>query len=55
MQDWISDITQKPFELRKVNSSKHMESNLKLDFDFIKKYNSIYDYYDLPKSAKTLI
>lgn len=55
MQDWVSNITQKPFELKQVNSSKHMESNLKLDSNFIKKYNSIYDYYDLPKSTKTLI
>jgi len=55
MEMWISNITQKQFQLKQVNSSKHMETNLKLDSDFIKKYNSIYDYYDLPKSAKTLI
>lgn len=55
MEEWISNITKKPFQLKEVNSSKHMETNLKLDSNFIKKYNSIYDYYDLPKSVKTLI
>lgn len=55
MEMWISNITEKPFQLKQVNSSKHMETDLKLDSDFIKKYNNIYDYYDLPKSVKTLI
>jgi hypothetical protein len=55
MSKWVSDITRKPFELKNVNSSKHMDCNLKLDSNFIDKYNSIYDYYDLPKSVKTLI
>jgi len=55
MEEWVSNITKKPFQLKKVNSSKHMETNLKLDSEFIKKYNNIYDYYDLPKSVKTLI
>lgn len=55
MSEWVSDITHKPFELKNVNSSKHIDCNLKLDNDFIDKYNSIYDYYDLPKSIKTLI
>jgi hypothetical protein len=55
MEEWISDITKKPFKLKKVNSSKHIDCNLKLDNEFVKKYNSIYDYYDLPKTNKTLI
>jgi hypothetical protein len=55
MEKWVSEITEKPFNLKQVNSSKHMDSNLKLDSEFIKKYNSIYDYYDLPKSVKSLI
>jgi hypothetical protein len=55
MENWISDITKKPFVLKNVNSSKHMESKLELNSDFIEKYNSIYDFYDLPKSNKTLI
>lgn len=55
MEDWVSNITNKSFKLKNVNSSKHIETNLLLDSEFIKKYNSIYDYYDLPKSVKTLI
>jgi len=52
---WVSDITKKPFELKKVNSSKHMDTNLILDNLFIEKYDKIYNYYDLPKSINTLI
>lgn len=55
MEEWVSDITKKPFVLKNVNSSKHMESKLELNSDFIEKYNNIYDFYDLPKSNKTLI
>jgi hypothetical protein len=55
MENWVSDITKKSFKLKKVNSSKHINTKLILDDEFIKKYNSIYDYYDLPKSTKTLI
>jgi hypothetical protein len=55
MAEWVSKTIGKPFELKKVNSSKHMDTDLVLNDAFIKKYNSIYDYYDLPKSTKTLI
>jgi hypothetical protein len=55
LEEWVSNILEKPFELHSVNSSKHMECAVTLDDDFIKKYNSIYDYYDLPKLTKTLI
>jgi hypothetical protein len=55
MEEWVSNITKKPFILSNVNSSKHMESKLELNSDFIERYNSIYDFYDLPKSIKTLI
>lgn len=55
MAKWVSNITQKPFELKKVNSSKHMDTNLVLNDVFMKKYDKIYNYYDLPKSIKTLI
>jgi hypothetical protein len=55
LEEWVSNILEKPFELHSVNSSKHMECVVTLDDDFIKKYNSIYDYYDLPKLTKTLI
>ena len=55
LEEWTSNILEKPFKLHSVNSSKHMECAVTLDDDFIKKYNSIYDYYDLPKLTKTLI
>ena len=55
MEEWVSNIIQRPFALKNVNSSKHMEGNLELNSDFIERYNSIYDFYDLPKSIKTLI
>lgn len=55
LEDWVSDKLGKPFKLHSVNSSKHMECNLELDDEFIKRYNTIYDYYDFPKSQKTLI
>jgi hypothetical protein len=52
---WVSDIIKKPFEIEKVNSSNHIECNIVLDDTFIKMYNSIFDYYDLPKIKNTLI
>jgi hypothetical protein len=55
MEEWVSDITQKQFKIKNVNSSKHIDCNLKLDDNFIKRYNDIYDYYDIQKSNKTLI
>jgi hypothetical protein len=55
LEDWVSDILGKPFKLESVNSSKHMECKIELNEDFIKKYNTIYDFYDLPKINKTLI
>lgn len=55
MESWVSEKLNKPFVLHSVNSSKHMKCNIVLDDDFIKKYNSIYDYYDFPKTNKTLI
>ncbi len=55
LEDWVSNILGKPFKLESVNSSKHMECEIELNEDFIKKYNTIYDFYDLPKINKTLI
>lgn len=55
LETWVSDILQKPFKMHSVNSSKHMECKIIFDDDFIKKYESIYDYYDTPKISKTLI
>jgi hypothetical protein len=55
MNKWVSDKIGKPFEIKKINSSKHIECDLKLDTLFVEKYNSVYDYYDLPKNIKTLL
>lgn len=55
LEEWVSNILNKPFNLVPVNSSKHVECKISLDDEFIKKYNNIYDYYDLPKTEKTII
>lgn len=55
METWVSDKIGRPFELKKVNSSQHVDCILKLDEDFKKRYNKIYDFYDLPKEKTTLI
>jgi hypothetical protein len=55
MEKWISDITDKEFKLKKVNSSSYIECNAKLDDVFIKHYNDIYDYYDITKQTLTII
>lgn len=55
LENWVSNKLNKPFKLHSVNSSKHMKCNLILNEDFIKRYDGIYDYYDFPKSQKTLI
>lgn len=55
LESWVSENLNKPFKLESSNSSKHIECNIVLDDTFIKKYNNIYDYYDLPKQIKTLL
>jgi hypothetical protein len=55
MAEWVSNTTGKPFELKNVNSSKHMDTNLVLNDGFKERYDKIYNHYDLPKSIKTLI
>jgi hypothetical protein len=55
LEEWVANKIEKPFKLHSVNSSKHMECVITLDDNFIKKYDSIYDYYDFPKLNKTLI
>jgi hypothetical protein len=55
LEDWVSNKLKKPFKLEKSNSSKHIECNLKLTNNFIKRYNEIYDVYDFKKEVKTLI
>ena len=55
LEEWVSNKTDKPFKMEKSNGSQHFECELKLNNEFIKKYNSIYDYYDIQKNNKTLI
>ena len=55
MEKWVSNKIGKEFKLKQVNSSQHMECSLKLDQNFKERYNSIYDFYDIPKTNKTLI
>lgn len=55
LEVWVSDKLNIDFKLEQSNSSKHFNSNIKLNDDFIDKYNLIYDIYDLPKTNKTLI
>ncbi len=55
LEEWVSNKTGKPFKMEKSNGSQHFECELKLNDEFIKKYNDIYDYYDIQKNNKTLI
>lgn len=55
LEEWVSNITNTEFKLKHVNSSSFVETNLKLDTEFMVKYDSIYEHYDLPKNSKTLI
>jgi hypothetical protein len=55
LEEWVSDKTGKLFKMEKSNGSQHFDCNLKMNNDFIKRYNDIYDYYDIQKNNKTLI
>jgi hypothetical protein len=55
LEEWVSNKLGNPFKLERLNSSKHIECNLKRTDNFIKKYNKIYDSYDFRKEKKTLI
>jgi hypothetical protein len=55
LEEWVSNKLGKPFKLEKSNSSNHFKSNLILNDEFITRYNDIYDYYDIKKTAFTLI
>lgn len=54
--DWVSNIINKPFELPKVNSSKHIQTKLILNDDFKKKWDSIYNLhgYTMNKRIKLI-
>lgn len=55
LENWVSKKIERPFKLYSVNSSRHMDCQIILDDDFKKKYESIYNYYDLPKISKTFL
>lgn len=54
-EKWVSNKLEIDFVLEKSNGSQHFDCNVKLDDNFINLYDSIYDYYDLPKQIKTLL
>ena len=55
LEKWVSEKIGKEFKLKQVNSSQHINCSLKLDQHFKDKYDSIYNFYDIPKAIKTLI
>jgi hypothetical protein len=55
MEKWVTKKLGKEFKIVKSNGSQHFDCNLKLDEGFILKYNSVYDFYDLPKKIKTIL
>lgn len=55
LEEWVSNKLELDFKLDKINSSQHFDCNLKLNDSFIKKYNSIFDRFDLHKNNKTLL
>jgi len=55
LEEWVSSKTGKPFKMENFNGSNSVECELKLNDEFIERYDSIYDYFDLPKNKKTLI
>ena len=55
LEHWVSDKIGKRFKMEKINSSQHFDSTLVLDDNFVKKYNQIYDRFDMPKNKNTLI
>ncbi len=55
LEEWVSNKLNINFKLEKINSSKHFTGNLKMTDNFINKYNSIYDRFDLTKTIKTFL
>ena len=54
-ENWVSETISKPFKLEKSNSSKQYKTKLKVDTEFMKKYDEIYSYFDKPKISKSII
>ena len=55
LEEWVSNITNINFKLKHVNSSSFIETHIKLDSEFILRYDSIYEHYESPKSNKSII
>lgn len=55
LEKWVSEKLGFDFKLEKTNSSQHFECAITNDEYFRKKYDSIYNNYDNPKSIKSLI
>jgi hypothetical protein len=55
LEDWVSNKLSINFKLKQNNSSKNFKIKIKLDDNFIKKYNEIYDIFDFEKIKKTII
>jgi hypothetical protein len=55
LENWVSSKLEIDFKLEKINSSQHFDCNLKLNENFIKKYNNVFDRFDLQKDKITII
>lgn len=55
MEIWISNRIGREFKMMSANSSKDIECSIKMDGNFVQKYDDIYGQYDSPKFEKTLI
>jgi hypothetical protein len=55
MENWISNMIGTSFNMKKINSNTNIDCKIELNDIFIKKYNDIYDYYDVHKEKITLI
>lgn len=55
LENWVSNKLNIDFTLEKINSSKDYECELKLNNDFKKNYDVIYEIYDEHKNEKTVI
>jgi hypothetical protein len=55
LEEWVTNKTGKPFKMERSNGSQHFECDLKLNDEFIKRYDNIYGYYENQKNNITLI
>jgi hypothetical protein len=55
LENWVSHKLDKSFILENFGTSNDFKSRILLDDSFIKKYDNIYDYYDIVKKQNTVI